>query len=171
VTCQRKGPWAILTLDNPKKRNVLDLSTIRQLQAGLAEAGSDPGVKGIQVHSTGPVFSSGHDLKEVKDNQDCFQAIADLCTAIRGSPKPVVALCRGFATAAGCQLVAACTYSAALPEAKFACSGIKLGLFCSTPAVEVIRKVPYQKAMQLLLTGEPISALEAARVGLINKQV
>ena len=135
VVCEKKGSWAKITMDNPKKRNVLNLSAIRSLRQHIVNANSDPNIKAIQIYANGPVFSSGHDLKEVKDDQSCFGQISQLCQDIKDNKKPVVAMVKGFATAAGCQLAAACTFSIAHKDAHFACSGIKIGLFCSTPGV------------------------------------
>jgi enoyl-CoA hydratase/carnithine racemase len=170
------GQVAHLTLNHPEKRNALSKAMLQELRERLAEAGRDPGVRVVILHANGPVFSAGHDLRElVGAGRDTCTELFHLCTevmeAIRLFPRPVIAAVHGLATAAGCQLVASCDLVVAAEEAKFATPGVKIGLFCSTPAVALCRAIPTKKAMEMLLTGEPIDAREAERLGLVNRVV
>jgi enoyl-CoA hydratase/carnithine racemase len=144
--------------------------------AALEELGERPDVRAIVVCGAGPVFSSGHDLGEmVGRDLPYYQRLFDVCTqlmeAIHRVPQPVIARVHGVATAAGCQLVAACDLAVAADDARFATPGVKIGLFCSTPMVPLSRAVGRKRALELLLTGEPIDAETAARWGLVNRVV
>lgn len=167
---------AILTLSDPKRRNPLSRAMLLELNQSLAEAAGNPGVKAVLLCAEGPVFSAGHDLRELTggDEAQCA-AIINLCTevmlAIRSLPKPVIAAVQGWATAAGCQLVATCDLVVAAEQAQFATPGVKIGLFCTTPGVALSRAIHPRKAMELLLTGQPIGAREAERLGLVNRVV
>jgi enoyl-CoA hydratase/carnithine racemase len=170
------GDVGFVTLANPDKRNVLSRMALAQLIERFDEAEADGQVKCVILRSTGPAFSAGHDLREIVDATDSErQSLFALCTqtmqTIRGLSLPVIAQVQGIATAAGCQLAATCDLIVAAEEASFATPGIKIGLFCSTPAVPLVRAVPTKKAMEMLLTAEPISACEAERVGLVNRVV
>src|SRR5262249_17871598 len=128
------------------------------------------------IQAAGPVFSSGHDLRELADGvEDAYRSLFALCSevmeAIRRLPQPVIAQVQGVATAAGCQLAATCDLVVASEEATFATPGVKIGLFCTTPAVALCRAVPAKKALEMLLTGTPITAHEAERLGLVNRVV
>ena len=130
----------------------------------------------VVLGSRGPVFCSGHDLGEmVGRSEDEYRALFALCTRVmlglRRLPQPVIARVQGVATAAGCQLVAACDLAVAAEEATFATPGVKIGLFCTTPMVPLVRAVPAKAAMEMLLTGEPISAGRALELGLVNRVV
>jgi enoyl-CoA hydratase/carnithine racemase len=130
----------------------------------------------VILRANGPAFCAGHDLRELVDIAPADAAtLFALCTevmlAIRRLPQPVIAQVQGIATAAGCQLAATCDLLVASAEARFATPGVKIGLFCTTPGVAVARAVPAKKAMEMLLTGEPISATEAERLGLVNRVV
>ena len=167
---------AVLTLNNPRRRNVLSTRTLDLLYRYLTEAGEDSGVRVIVIRSTGPVFSSGHDLNElVGEDRESFAGVFADCTQvmelIRLLPKPVIAQVQGLATAAGCQLVATCDLAVAADTAQFATPGVQIGLFCTTPGVAVARAVMPKKAMEMLLTGAPIPANEALEFGLINRVV
>ena len=167
---------AVLTLNNPRQRNVLSTRTLDLLYRYLTEAGEDSGVRVIVIRSTGPVFSSGHDLNElVGEDRESFAGVFADCTQvmelIRLLPKPVIAQVQGLATAAGCQLVATCDLAVAADTAQFATPGVQIGLFCTTPGVAVARAVMPKKAMEMLLTGAPIPANEALEFGLINRVV
>ena len=167
---------AVLTLNNPARRNVLSSSTLSSLKSYLDGIKDDSQVRAVVLRSVGPVFSSGHDLRELTDGDDAYWAgLFSLCTevmeAIRLLPQPVIAEVQGLATAAGCQLVATCDLVVASEEASFATPGVNIGLFCTTPAVALARAVPLKKAMEMLLTGTPISAQSALEWGLVNRVV
>lgn len=167
---------AHLTLNHPERRNALSKAMLQVLRERLAEAGRDANVRVVILHANGPVFSAGHDLRElVGTGRDAYAELFALCTevmeAIRRLPVPVIAAVHGLATAAGCQLVATCDLVVAAEAAKFATPGVKIGLFCSTPAVALCRAVPAKKAMEMLLTGDAIDAREAERLGLVNRVV
>ena len=174
VLYHRDEGIAVLTLNNPRQRNVLSTLTLDLLHRYLTEAGEDSRVRVIVIRSTGPVFSSGHDLNElVGQDRESYSGVFADCTRvmelIRLLPKPVIAQVQGLATAAGCQLVATCDLSVASETAKFATPGVQIGLFCTTPGVAVARAVMPKKAMEMLLTGAPIPASEALEFGLINR--
>ena len=165
---------AVLTLDNPKKRNVLSSRTLAALEEWLNWIAKDPDARVVVIRSEGPVFSSGHDLNELVNGEaEDYTAVFDACTrvmeGIRLLPKPVIAQVQGLATAAGCQLVATCDIAVAADTAAFATPGVQIGLFCTTPGVAVARSVMPKKAMEMLLTGRPISAQEALEFGLISR--
>jgi enoyl-CoA hydratase/carnithine racemase len=164
---------ATLTLDRPEKRNALSLEFMEQLTCALSDIGqrSDAGV--VILAANGPVFSSGHDLSELVDRSPRdYQRVFDQCVELMGTiqriPQPVIAMVRGVATAAGCQLVATCDLAFAEEGASFGTPGVKIGLFCSTPMVAVSRAIGRKRALQMLLTGERIDARTAAEWGLIN---
>jgi len=176
VTYERDGEIGFVTLNNPEKRNVLSRAALEQLAARMERAATDSGVRCVILRSTGTAFSAGHDLREVIDATDEARAsLFATCTramqTIRNLSLPVIAQVQGVATAAGCQLAATCDLVVAAEEVTFATPGIKIGLFCSTPAVALSRAVGQKKAMEMLLTAEPISAREAERIGLVNRVV
>ena len=165
---------ATLTLNNPERRNALSSPTLEALEGLLAQMAGDPAVRVVVLRSEGPVFSSGHDLNELVDGDaddytPVFEACARVMEGIRLLPKPVIAQVQGLATAAGCQLVATCDIAVAADTAAFATPGVQIGLFCTTPGVAVARSVMPKKAMEMLLTGRPISAQEALEFGLISR--
>jgi enoyl-CoA hydratase/carnithine racemase len=167
---------ALLTLNHPEKRNALSSAMLTRLKEYLTRVGADPQARVVILRAVGPVFSAGHDLRElVGGSEPALAALFALCTevmeTIRKLPQPVVAQVQGLATAAGCQLVATCDLVVASEEASFATPGVKIGLFCTTPGVALARAVPPRKALEMLLTGTPISAREAERVGLVNRVV
>jgi enoyl-CoA hydratase/carnithine racemase len=173
---------ALLTLNRPAARNALSLAMIEEMHAAIALLGADATLAAIVVAAKGPVFSSGHDLKELTahradgDNGLAFftrtmTACSAMMQAIVACPKPVIAAVQGTATAAGCQLVATCDLAIASEEAQFCTPGVNIGLFCSTPMVALSRNVARKRAMQMLLTGEMISAAEAADWSLVNRAV
>ena len=169
-----KDGIAVLTLTNPKKRNVLSSRTLAALEEWLDWIANDPDARVVVIRSEGPVFSSGHDLNElVNGDAEDYTTVFDACTrvmeGIRLLPKPVIAQVQGLATAAGCQLVATCDIAVAADTAAFATPGVQIGLFCTTPGVAVARSVMPKKAMEMLLTGRPISAQEALEFGLISR--
>ena len=176
VDFERAGEIGLITLNNPEKRNVLSRMALGQLIERLDEAETDGQVKCVILRAAGTVFSAGHDLREIIDASDAERkSLFGLCTqamqSVRNLSLPVIAQVQGIATAAGCQLVATCDLVVAAEEAGFATPGIKIGLFCSTPAVALSRVVGPKRAMEMLLTAEPISAREAQRIGLVNRVV
>jgi enoyl-CoA hydratase/carnithine racemase len=176
VDIDRAEPIATLTLDRPDKRNALSLELMKQLTCALADVGQRDDVAAVILAASGRVFSSGHDLAElvdrpVRDHQHIFDQCVELMSTIQHIRQPVIAMVRGIATAAGCQLVAACDLAFAEEGAEFGTPGVKIGLFCSTPMVAVSRAIGRKRALQMLLTGERISARTAAEWGLINAAV
>ena len=165
-----------LTLNNPDRRNSLSSHLLAELKDSLDDIQDDSTVRVVVVRSEGPAFSSGHDLNELVNGDtgsyaSLFAACTSVMEAIRLSPKPVIAEVQGLATAAGCQLVATCDLAIASETALFATPGVQIGLFCTTPGVAVSRAVSTKKAMEMLLTGTPITANEAVEYGLINRAV
>ena len=168
-----------LTLNDNKRRNALSSEMLAQLSAALTEAADDVRVRVIVLAANGPVFCSGHDLKEMtvartktdkglEAYQKLFSACASVMQQIVNNPKPVIAEVAGVATAAGCQLVASCDLAMASNTAKFATPGVNLGLFCSTPMVALSRNVNRKHAMEMLLSGDMLDARRAEQIGLIN---
>lgn len=172
-----EGGVATLTLNRPKQRNALSRTLMGALQAAFNAVHRDDGVKVVVLAANGPVFCSGHDLKELRANPDrpfyeaTFQACSELMLTITRLRQPVIARVHGVATAAGCQLVATCDLAVAAEEARFATPGVNIGLFCSTPMVALSRAVGRKTAMEMLLTGDMIDAATAVRVGLVNRAV
>ena len=169
-------PTARVTLNRPEKRNALSLALMEELIAALAEIGDVPEIRAIVIEGAGPAFSAGHDLSEMVGRDATFyEQLFDVCTVmmetIHRVPQPVIAKVHGIATAAGCQLVAACDLAVAAEGTRFATPGVKIGLFCSTPMVPVSRAIGRKRALELLLTGEPIDAGTARDWGLINRVV
>ena len=167
---------ATLTLDRPEKRNALSTELMERLTKTLRELAERSDVGVILLTANGRVFSAGHDIGEMVDRSLAdYQHIFDTCTVLMETvqqvPQPVIAVVRGVATAAGCQLVAACDLAFAEDTARFGTTGIQIGLFCSTPSVAVSRNIGRKRAMQLLVTGELIDASTAAEWGLINEAV
>jgi enoyl-CoA hydratase/carnithine racemase len=173
---RRDGAVATLTLNRPRQRNALSRELMDQILGALEQIAPDPDVHVVVLAANGPGFCSGHDLSEMVGLElGGYQEIFHLCTrmmsAIHELPQPVIARVHGIATAAGCQLVAACDLAIASSEATFATPGVKIGLFCTTPMVEVSRAVGRKRALELLLTGTPIDAQTAADWGLVNRVV
>ena len=167
---------AQLTLNHAARRNVLSRAMLAQLQQRLDDAGRDANVKCVIIGAAGPVFSAGHDLAELVDageaeRESLFALCTEVMEAIRMLPQPVIAQVQGLATAAGCQLAATCDLVVASENASFATPGVKIGLFCTTPAVALSLAVHPRKALEMLLTGTPIPAREAERIGLVNRVV
>ena len=171
-----------LILNRPGARNALSSELMAALKAALDGAAADNATRVVVIAANGPVFSSGHDLKELARHRAdgdagraVYAALFTQCSALMGtivkSPKPVIAEVGGIATAAGCQLVASCDLAVASTSARFATPGVDIGLFCSTPMVALSRNVGRKAAMEMLLTGEPIDGEEAVRIGLINRVV
>jgi enoyl-CoA hydratase/carnithine racemase len=167
---------ARITLNRPDKRNALSLELMEELIAALREASTRALTQAIVIEGAGPAFSAGHDLSEmIGRNEAFYRELFDVCTVmmetIHELPQPVVAKVHGIATAAGCQLVAACDLAVAADDSRFATPGVKIGLFCTTPMVPVSRAVGRKRAMEMLLTGEPIEAATALDWGLVNRVV
>ena len=167
---------AVLILNNPRRRNALSFAMMDEILGHLESAGNDNEVRVVVIRAEGPVFSSGHDLRElsegdIEDQTILFARCTEMMEAVRLLPKPVIAQVQGLATAAGCQLVATCDLAVASEDAGFATPGVDIGLFCTTPAVAVGRAVPLKKTMEMLLTGQPIPASEALEAGLVNRVV
>jgi enoyl-CoA hydratase/carnithine racemase len=176
IVLERDGTTAIVTLNRPERRNALSLRMLQELTACFRGIGEDAGVRAVILRANGAAFSAGHDLSEMVGKDGAFyRQLFEACTAVmetmQGIPQPVIAQVHAMATAAGCQLVASCDLAIAVPEARFATPGVKIGLFCSTPMVALSRAVGARRAMEMLLTGEAISAEEALQAGLINRVV
>src|SRR5262249_21090579 len=162
-----------LTLNNPEKRNALSRALLQALADELASIQNDRSVSIVILRAAGPVFSAGHDLRELAGTTEAqHKELFALCTRVmeglRLLPQPVIAEVDGLATAAGCQLVASCDLVMASEKASFATPGVKIGLFCTTPGVAVARAIMTKKALEMLFTGSPITAAEAERYGLVN---
>ena len=168
-----------LTLNDPDNKNALSEFMMQKLINAITEASKDNSVKVIVIASTGNVFCSGHNLKEIKEARrakdsgesyylELFKTCSYLMQLIVNCPKPVIAEVSGIATAAGCQLVASCDLAVSSNSAKFATPGVNIGLFCSTPMVALSRNVSKKDSMKMLLTGDMINADEAKRISLIN---
>lgn len=171
----KKGPLVTWTLNNPERRNALSLAMLEQLQAAIHDIPTTD-ARVLILRANGAVFSSGHDLKELAgadptQREEIFGLCTRVMEGIRHLPTPVIAQVQGLATAAGCQLAATCDLIIASTEAAFATPGVKIGLFCSTPAIPLCRSIPPRKAFEMLLAGEAISAAEAERWGLVNQVV
>jgi enoyl-CoA hydratase/carnithine racemase len=167
---------ACVTLNRPEKRNALSLELMDELTKALQSLGERSELRAIVVEGSGVAFSAGHDLSEmVGRDLPFYQRLFDSCTelmeTIHRVPQPVIAKVHGIATAAGCQLVAACDLAVAAEDARFATPGVKIGLFCSTPMVPLSRAIGRKRALEMLLTGEPISARTALAWGLVNRVV
>jgi len=172
----RDAPVARVTLNRPDRYNALSLDLMRELLGTLDAIAQDPAVHVVILQGAGRGFSAGHDLSEMVGCDDTFyESLFEECTllmqAIRRMPQPVIAQVHGVATAAGCQLVAACDLAVATHDARFGTPGVKIGLFCSTPMVPLSRAIGRKRAMQMLLTGELIDAATALDWGLINEAV
>jgi len=164
-----------LTLDRPQSFNALSEGMLAALQAELDAVAADESARAVIIAATGKAFCAGHDLKEMRatPSQPYYEALFARCAAvmltIQRLSVPVIARVQGIATAAGCQLVAACDLAVAADSARFAVSGVNLGLFCSSPSVPLVRNVARKPAFEMLVTGEFISADEARGRGLVNR--
>lgn len=171
------GGVARITLNRPRQFNALSMAVIDAMRAVLAELAGDRSVRVVVLAANGPAFCPGHDLKELLANRsrafvgEVFESCCAMMLALNALPQPVIARVHGIATAAGCQLVAACDLAVAAEEARFATSGINYGLFCSTPGVPVSRVLQRKHALEMLLTGEFIDAQTALSWGLVNRVV
>ena len=179
---ERRGGVAVLTLNRPEQRNSLNEGMLAGLSECLAAIAPDDTVRAVVIAANGSVFCAGHDLRELTAHRSdadggrgYFREIMARCStlmqALVNLPQPTIAAVQGTATAAGCQLVASCDLAIASAAARFCTPGVNIGLFCSTPMVALSRNVAGKHAMEMLLTGEMISADEAARIGLVNQVV
>src|SRR5580692_8198548 len=177
VRVERRGPVLHITLNRAGKYNVLSAAMIASLKATLERVASDREIRVVVLAAEGRAFCAGHDLTEMGSDvgidamRTLFRACSDLMLTIRHLPQPVIARVQGVATAAGCQLVAMCDLAVASNNARFAVSGINLGLFCATPAVGLSRNVLQKPALEMLLTGDFIDAETARERGLVNRVV
>jgi enoyl-CoA hydratase/carnithine racemase len=166
-----------LTLNRPEALNALSEALLGALQEALDGLAQDESVRVVVLAAAGKAFCAGHDLREMRaqPSLDYYQRLFALCSrmmlTLRRLPVPVIARVHGTAAAAGCQLVAQCDLAVASTEARFAVNGVKLGLFCSTPAVPLSRNVPTKEAFEMLVTGEFIDASRAQERGLVNRAV
>jgi enoyl-CoA hydratase/carnithine racemase len=176
ILVEANGPIAYITMNCPKKRNALSLAHMGELIECLKVIGEDRETSVVVLRGEGPAFCAGHDLAEMVGRdaafyRHTFDVCGELMLKIQAIPQPVIASVHATATAAGCQLAATCDLVVASEEAKFATPGVKIGLFCSTPMVALSRAIGQKKAMEMLLTGDFISAAEAREAGLVNKVV
>jgi enoyl-CoA hydratase/carnithine racemase len=179
---ERANDIAILLLNRSQARNSLSEALLTALSGALSEIAADKSIRGVVLAANGPAFCAGHDLKELTSRRsdadggrNYFRQIMTTCSAmmqqIVNLPQPVIAAVQGPASAAGCQLVASCDLAIASTAAKFSTPGVDIGLFCSTPMVALSRNVPRKHAMEMLLTGDMVSAERAAQIGLVNRVV
>ena len=182
IQSAQDGAVLRLTLNRPGARNALSTGLMAALVDALDGAAADSSVRVVIIAAEGPAFCAGHDLKEMTAHRGerdkgaaGFAALFTQCSKLMQQilmlPKPVIAEVQGVATAAGCQLVASCDLAVASSAAKFATPGVNIGLFCSTPMVALTRNIGRKAAMEMLLTGEMVSAEDALRLGLINRVV
>lgn len=176
VRVEREGPVTHVVMNRPKRRNALSLAHMKELIDALGTVGEDGETSVVVLRGEGPAYCAGHDLSEMVGRdaafyRHTFDVCAELMQKVQSIPQPVIASVHGTATAAGCQLVATCDLVVASEEARFATPGVKIGLFCSTPMVALSRAVGQKKTMEMLLTGDPISASEAREAGLVNRVV
>jgi enoyl-CoA hydratase/carnithine racemase len=177
VLQQRKGGVAFLTLNRPAQYNVLSEQMMAALHGALDSLATDSSVRVVVLGGAGKAFCAGHDLKQMKANRslEYYRRLFDDCSRlmmrIQSLPQPVIARVHGVAAAAGCQLVAMCDLAVAADEARFAVSGVNIGLFCATPSVALSRNVGRKAAFEMLVTGDLIDAAAAVQRGLINRSV
>jgi enoyl-CoA hydratase/carnithine racemase len=176
ILVEAAGPIARITMNRPDKRNALSLAHMQELTECFKAIGEVREVQVVVLAGNGPAFCAGHDLSEMigrdpETYRHIFDACCELMDTVQSIPQPVIAQVHATATAAGCQLVATCDLVVASEEARFATPGVRIGLFCSTPMVALSRAVGQKKAMEMLLTGDFISAEEALAEGLVNRAV
>ena len=176
ISFETEDGIAVVTMNRPQRRNALSLALMQELNDCLNAIGNRRDLRVVILAAAGSVFSSGHDLSEMVGREaEEYRRLFDVCTQLMAKlqsiPQPVIAEVQGMATAAGCQLVAACDLAIAAEEATFATPGVRIGLFCSTPMVALSRAVGRKRALEMLLTGEAIDAPTAADWGLVNRVV
>jgi len=171
------GGVATLTLNRPAQYNALSSKLLAALQSTVRALARDESVRVVVIAGAGKAFCAGHDLREIHEHADprfakqAFECCQAIMTGLTQLPQPVIARVHGPAFAAGCQLVAQCDLAVAVTDARFATSGVNYGIFCSTPGVPLARNVSRKRAMEMLLTGEPIDAATALAWGLVNRAV
>ncbi len=177
ILMETQGPVAILTLNRPDKFNALSADLLSALHAALDQLAEDANIRVVILAANGKAFCAGHDLKEMRRDSTeisvaaLFKSCSEVMLKLTRLPQPVIAEVNGMATAAGCQLVAQCDLAVAADHARFAVSGINLGLFCSTPAVPLTRAIARKRAAEMLFTGDFIDASTALDWGLVNRVV
>lgn len=178
VLLDKDGPVGWLTLNRPERRNALSLDLMNHMLDKLKIVKHDQNIRAVVIRGNGPAFCAGHDLEEmvgpdldIQHFHTLFSACAEMMKTLQKLPQPVIAQVHGIATAAGCQLVAACDLAIATTGAQFATPGVKIGLFCTTPAVPLVRLIGKRRAMEMLLTGRFVEAEEAEKFGLVNRVV
>jgi enoyl-CoA hydratase/carnithine racemase len=176
LTVRDAPPAVVITLNRPEQLNALSTGLMKELTAELDRQSQRLEVRAIVLEGAGRAFSAGHDLKELQgrsldEERNIFSICTELMQRVQNVPKPVIAAVHGIATAAGCQLVATCDLAIATEDSRFATSGVRYGLFCSTPGVAVGRNVSRKHALDMLLTGRFIDAATAERWGLVNRVV
>jgi enoyl-CoA hydratase/carnithine racemase len=178
VLFEKDGPVGWLTLNRPDQRNALSLDVMTDMLDKLNQIVQDQNIRVVVIKGKGPAFCAGHDLKDmvgpdldIRHFYTIFSVCARMMQALHELPQPVIAQVHGIATAAGCQLVAACDLAVAETGAQFATPGVKIGLFCTTPAVPLVRVIGRRRAMEMLLTGRFFTAEQAEKFGLVNQVV
>ena len=178
VLLEKDGPIGWLTLNRPDKRNALSLELMGAMLKRLEQVAGDKETRIVVIRGSGPAFCAGHDMSEmvgpdhdIHHFREIFSRCSEMMLRLQKLPQPVIAQVHGIATAAGCQLVAACDMAVAEAGARFATPGVKIGLFCTTPMVPLVRVVGRRRAMEMLMSGRFISAEEAERFGLVNRVV
>jgi enoyl-CoA hydratase/carnithine racemase len=176
VLLEEEEGLATVTMNRGEKRNPLSTAMMSALIETFETLGKQPEIRVVILAGAGVAFSAGHDLGEMRGRdldfyRDEFHLCGRLMHCVQSIPQPVIARVHGIATAAGCQLVATCDLAIASEDAKFATPGVKIGLFCSTPMVALSRAIGRKRAMEMLLSGQPIDAHTAAEWGLINRVV
>lgn len=178
VLLEKESPIGWLILNRPEKRNALSLELMSEIIRKLDEIEKDEEIRIVVLRGNGPVFSAGHDLREMVGEEkelhhlrSIFSTCNEMMLRLHRLPQPVIAQVHGIATAAGCQLVAACDLAMAEEGTRFATPGVKIGLFCTTPMIPLVRVIGRRRAMEMLLSGRFVSAEEAERFGLVNRVV
>jgi len=178
VLLEKDGLVAWLTLNRPESRNALSIEVMNDMLDKLGQIERNPDIRVVVIRGNGPAFCAGHNLKDmigpdldIRHFYTMFSVCARMMQSLHELPQPVIAQVHGIATAAGCQLVAACDLAVAEAGAQFATPGVKIGLFCTTPAVPLVRVVGRRRAMEMLLTGRFFSAEQAEKFGLVNEVV
>jgi len=176
IQVEMDGPVVTLALNRPDKRNALSLNLMKEMVKCLSTIGRDDNAKVVVLRGNGPAFSAGHDIREmaagdIQEYRTTFATCMEMMLLLHEIPQPVIARVHGIATAAGCQLVAACDLAVAAADTRFATPGVNIGFFCTTPMVALSRAVGRKKALEMLFTGEFISAQEALAHGLVNRVV
>jgi enoyl-CoA hydratase/carnithine racemase len=175
VLVKAEEGFTTITMNRPERRNALSLDLLREMTTAFGAAGESD-ARGVILAGNGPVFSSGHDYRDLagadeESMRELLEACTELMLTMQAIPQPVVARVHALATAAGCQLVATCDLAVASTTAKFCTPGVQIGLFCSTPMVALSRNVARKHALEMLLTGNMMSAEDAYRMGLVNRVV